>query len=477
MQIVTPGGFPTPVPKNLIVIPIFRTKARHALEETVVLVYVRDVDADFEWMVPFSHPDAAVVDRTEFFRWLLSSIPTIYTSQLMDLLRGLPEFSHSALGSKMHDMSVLEMGLADETTLLMPIDIGYTIPRGYTTETMPVTSVPLERLMAVYSEYGKIVQMAAKVHRETLASPQYQVVLNECDFIDHIVTPNLVDVERNGLAIDRDEFLKHFNENAINPMMPNLVHTRYNVYTTTGRPSNAYAGVNYAALNTTDESRKSFISKYDDSILVSMDYEAFHIHLIAKLIGYVFPPKIDSIHEHFGRMYFRVAGNMTPLTDEEYASSKQKTFENLYSEGRPGTGIQFFDKVYGYIDAMWRDFKRDGDITIDIHPVWKRSLNLLSIQKPSPSKLFNYIIQKAETTIAMTALDGINKHLKEHNHQSTVVLYTYDSFLIDYTMRDGNMLLRDLISIAECDGQFPIRISYGVNYKDIKDVTHNLTLK
>jgi len=35
---------------------------------------------------------------------------------------------------------------------------------------------------------------------------------------------------------------------------------KYNPYTITGRPSNAWRGVNYAALNKTDGSRKSFIS-------------------------------------------------------------------------------------------------------------------------------------------------------------------------------------------------------------------------
>ena len=100
------------------------------------------------------------------------------------------------------------------------------------------------------------------------------------------------------------------------------VLTNYNQYTTTGRPSNAHGGINYAALNKTDDSRTSFVSRYEDGKLVNIDFKSYHLFLIAEHIGMELP---DDPHTMLGQQYF----NTLQLTPEQYEKSKTITFKNV----------------------------------------------------------------------------------------------------------------------------------------------------
>jgi hypothetical protein len=103
--------------------------------------------------------------------------------------------------------------------------------------------------------------------------------------------------------------------------MPELVnndrvYSQYNYYTMTGRPSNAYRGFNFAAMNKEDGTRTAFCSRFENGALVEMDFDSYHVRLIARLIGYDLPT--SSIHDYLGRFYFGV----TELTEEQRAIQK-----------------------------------------------------------------------------------------------------------------------------------------------------------
>ena len=51
--------------------------------------------------------------------------------------------------------------------------------------------------------------------------------------------------------------------------------------------------------------------------------------------------------------------------------------------------------------------------------------------------------------------------------RSKLVLYNYDSFLIDYCPSDGKDLLLEFVKIVEAGGQYPVRIKYGENYEQM----------
>ena len=55
-----------------------------------------------------------------------------------------------------------------------------------------------------------------------------------------------------------------------------------------------------------------------------MDYDAFHLRLIAKIINYKTPS--ESFHKYLGKQYFK----SDKLTSEQYSESKKITFRILY---------------------------------------------------------------------------------------------------------------------------------------------------
>ena len=128
-------------------------------------------------------------------------------------------------------------------------------------------------------------------------------------------------IERTGLQIDYNKFTEKFKANGI---VNNKAYTEYNIYTTTGRPSNKFGGVNYAALNKEDGCRESFVSRFEQGSLLEMDFDAYHPRLIADIIGYELPE--GSIHEYFARQYF----GKEEISEQEYEDSKKITFRLLY---------------------------------------------------------------------------------------------------------------------------------------------------
>ena len=119
-----------------------------------------------------------------------------------------------------------------------------------------------------------------------------------------------------------------------------MVYSEYNPYTATGCPSNRFGGLNFAALNKKDGSRKKFISRYGkEGMLVEMDYDAYHLRLIGEVVDYQFPK--GSVHSHMAKLY-----------GVDYDEAKGLSFQYLYGH-IPDDVIKtnpFFAKVQTYID-------------------------------------------------------------------------------------------------------------------------------
>jgi ABC-type transport system substrate-binding protein len=50
-------------------------------------------------------------------------------------------------------------------------------------------------------------------------------------------------------------------------------------------------------------------------------------------------------------------------------------------------------------------------------------------------------------------------------------LYNYDAFLFDFNPEDGLDFLNVIKETIESDGKYPVKISKGVNYHDMQDIT------
>jgi hypothetical protein len=224
-------------------------------------------------------------------------------------------------------------------------------------------------------------------------------------------------------------------------------YTEYNPCTLTGRPSNKFGGINYAALNKTDGTRRRFISRFEGGFLIEFDFQAFHINLIAKILKYSFP---EDPYTYLAKEFF----NTSEPTDEQIRSSKELTFQQVYGGVRPEyRQIEFFSKL----DLLLKRIEmknREG------------SVKTLLFKKPIKStdnhiKTFNYLLQNLETEINSTVMSELHNYLSDK--RSKLVLYTYDSFLFDYSPEDGRQIIRDMKKILDKTG-INSRIKVGKDY-------------
>lgn len=223
-------------------------------------------------------------------------------------------------------------------------------------------------------------------------------------------------IERNGLRVNKTEFEKHFH-----PIEHDFVYTQYNLKTTTTRPSNKFNGVNYAALNKENGCRKSFIPRND--IFIEIDISAFHPNLVANLIDYSFPT--NEIHEHFAELY-----------KVDYQKAKELTFKQLYGGVFDQyKNLEFFKRVNSLVEKNWKQFNNSGQVIVPISGYCLKKENLGEM---NPQKLFNYLLQGYETAQNILILWEMMRIFTNKN--TKLVLYTYDSFLLDVDETETEVL-------------------------------------
>lgn len=267
---------------------------------------------------------------------------------------------------------------------------------------------------------------------------------------NNVMSDGLWKIESGGMMVDPQKFKEYFPEKIISPLK--YVYTEYNLFTSTGRPSNRFGGINFAALNKTDGSREPFISRYGkQGKLITMDYSAYHPHLIAQLINYNLP---DDVYSYLGRYYY----SKENLTEDEILGSKLTTFQLLYGHiPDKYLHIPYFKKINEYIHHRWDHFMKYGYVDT---PVFKRRITKTKLKEPSPAKLFNYIIQASETEYNMEMLTNINVYC--NNKLIKPILYTYDSLLFDIHL-DEYLQLSEVKKIMSCE-KFPIKCYCGDDY-------------
>ncbi len=231
------------------------------------------------------------------------------------------------------------------------------------------------------------------------------------------------------------------------------LYSNYNLTTSTGRPSNAFGTVNFAALN--NAQRRAFVPKND--LLVEYDYDAYHLRLIGDFIGYKFPQA--SVHEYLASFY-----------GSTYEESKQITFKLLYGgiSDKITKSIPFFRKIKDYINEKWSEYNLNKFVSTDIY---NRKLTQNNHQDMNRNKLFNYLIQAYETERNIKTIIELQKYL--YDKHSTLVLYGYDSFTLDFNKKDGVDLLKQVKKILE-QKRYSTKVKAGVNLGEMNSITERL---
>ena len=283
-------------------------------------------------------------------------------------------------------------------------------------------------LIPISKHYEKWENIYERTIKKFVGSKFYKVN----DFLNGPFTEVFHQIEKNGIGIEPRKFNKHFEVTwKDNSIYGNTVFTQYNLYNLTTRPSNAFNGVNFAALPK-GVARESF--EPNNNIFVEFDYSAYHPRIIAKMIDYEFT----------GEPYDEVP--------------KEIMFQNIYGGIRDEYAwFPFFSKLNGWLDEKYKEFKSYMGLKIaGDHVIQHRY-----IKDPNKNKILSYLIQSYETYYNVLALERILKLLD--GKKTKIVLYTYDSILLDVDKSEIKKLLPIIKQELEADG-FPTRMSVGENY-------------
>ena len=401
--------------KESIILPIEQDSNLHPQKSKLSLLYVNTFDD--EYVLPINHNECLNIDLPN-----LKTKNKVYTLDRKKLLHflDLDNVVDVSMMSYMRTGKVLELDNLNTNAhdfLNMKFykkkNINTVIPVLKHIEKCRKISTMLQNNIEKYSEYVNV------------------------SYNDEILN-NLSFIEKNGLMTTEGK-----------------VFSEYNLYTSTGRPSNRFGGINFAALNKKDGSRKKFISRFKNGVLVEMDFDAYHLRLIADKIGYDLPK--GSVHEHMAQFY-----------GVDYEEAKRLSFQYLYGF-IPEDVIQinpYFSKVHDYIEGLWNIYKNDDFVESDIY---KRRIYKENLLDMNANKLFNYTIQLMETENNMKVLSALIPEIR--GYKSKLILYSYDSFLLDFNIEDGLDYLMKVKNILEQDKKYPVKVSWGLNYHDMEDIT------
>jgi hypothetical protein len=235
-------------------------------------------------------------------------------------------------------------------------------------------------------------------------------------------------------------------------------YSNYNMYTLTGRPSNTFGGINFAALPKEDGTRKQIVSRHESGMLIEFDYDAYHLRLLGNILDYKF--QFDkSLHQYFADEVYHCT----------YEEAKTKSFQILYGnlpidEKRN----PFFYGVDRLAHAIQDEFSKHKCFKSHIY---KKPFGMGNVIDVNKNKLLNYYTQSYETERNMEVIGRIQYYLREK--KTKMILYTYDSFLFDFDIKEGLDIIKELKQISEVDS-FPVRVKAGADYDSLKDITARL---
>ena len=402
--------------QDSIVIPISSDTNKHAVEDELCLLYVQMMSGE-EFILPFNHSETLNIDIPN-----LDSKTKKYTYDKKKL-------THFISLDNVIDVNLSHYMKTNQPLVVDDIETSahYFFNMKHYKKRNINKVIPILKHLEYCRNLSKILREVIEEARDSDNMSYNNEVLD-----------NLSYIEQNGIQTES-----------------NLVYSEYNIYTSTGRPSNRFGGTNFAALNKKDGSRKPYVSRFKSGVLVEMDYDAYHLRLIGDRIGYEFPQ--GSVHEHMAKFY-----------GCDYEESKQKSFQYLYgfipyevSQINP-----FFCRVDDYIKELWNSYKSKDFILSDIYSKRIYRNNLTDM---NANKVFNYTIQLMETENNMKVLSELIPKIQDY--KSKLILYSYDSFLLDFNMEDGLDYLKEVKEVLEQKGKYPVKVSWGLNYHEMKDIT------
>jgi hypothetical protein len=401
----------------------------HPKLSSLSLIYVRDLAAHKGYMLCLNHSESFTLDKQEVRNWLLANTDRMFVLDKKEALY------HFAYPDKLYDINFIE--LVDLTEALDNKCISFF----YTKH----TNIPnVNALIPISKHYEECENIFSAV---LPAIRKFRSDNASYAFNNGPLTRVFHEIESQGIKVDKQCFIDCYGADLKYPefnISKGKIYSQYNLYTTTGRPSNTYNSINFAALNKNDGERLCYIPTNDK--FVEFDIQGYHPRILGNMVGFEF---LNT------RSVYETLSTVLEVTPQE---AKELTFKQLYggvwSEYR---NKPFFKDIVALTDSIWDEYQYNGQ-----YPTRNRVFEL--DKDMTQSKLLNYIIQSHETANNVMMLDNILNYLKDK--KTKLVLYTYDAFLFDYSEDDGKQLLIDIKNMIH----YPINIKQGKSYHGLKKI-------
>ena len=411
-----------------IVIPIYSDNYLHHLhkENHLSLLYVKKLGQKSK-VLTFNHVDSLSIDSIDFLK------DEVLLTPLKKKLLKLYPFK------KVHDMNMLHWWIKNKP---MNLDIKIN-----TIDILNNRFFNLKHINSVIPIY-KHLEYCNKVAQQIEQLWKNKDKIKFDDYLLYNTEAILAyySVERKGIKVS-DDVCDVFDNRVKKHISNKKLYSDYFLNTTTGRPSNSFGSVNFAAME--PEKRQTILA--DNDLLVEYDYDAYHLRIIADLVGYKFPE--GSVHEYLAGWY-----------GVDYKESKAITFKILYGgiSNDIANKVPFFKKVRHFISLQWKLFNQQKYVQTYIY---NRRIISSNLEDMNANKVFNYLIQAHETELNIKTIIELQRYLLDK--KTDLVLYGYDSFLFDFSKQDGEHILYNLKKILERNGH-PVKLKQGYNYQEIK---------
>jgi len=403
------------------------------------LIYIRPITAKKGYIVSINHTESFSLDFENVRNLIVSAVKNIYTSDVKKILYFLNIRKKCNCIKTMYFLKTGEVFKQNKYDTVAH-NFYYSNYRDIKNinNIIPI-SKHYEKYENIYSSF--------KIDTDLIKEKYYTFYSTFANYV-------FMEIEKNGLTVN-EEFMRLVNlKNPEFSVRGNKIYTNYNMFTSAGRPSNAFNSLNFTSFPKKGEVRRNILGSND--YLVEYDYSSYHIKILANMIGYEFPEQ--DVHSFLGKYYFE----KDKLSTQEYEESKQLTFKLLYTDSinEAVKNIPFFSEIKDFRDKLWETYEKDGYIRTHITG---RPINNIE----NKNQLLPYLMQFYETERNILIIKELLDYLKDK--KTKMVLYTYDSFLFDYSKKDGKILLETIENILSQEN-YPVSIKYGNNYSNMNNL-------
>ena len=391
------------------------------------LIYIRSLTEHKGYILCLDHNESFSLDKQQVFDWINTNTDKLWVLDKKEAMYWYPD------GDKLFDINFIKQPDLTEALSIPATTFYYSkhINYPHTNRLIPISKH--------YEENERVFDVVLPIIQDYRASNVAYA------FNNGPLTRVFHEIESQGIKVDKQCFIDCYGNDLRYPefnLAKGKIYSQYNLYTTTGRPSNTYNSINFAALNKNNGERMCYRPTNDK--FIEFDIQGYHPRLIGDMIDFNFGDKNT----------YEMLGESLGVTQQE---AKELTFKQLYGGVWAEYKDQpFFKDIVTLTDSIWDEYQYGGQYATQ-NRVFVRD------EEMTPSKLLNYVIQSAETSTNVMLLDGILRLLR--GRKTKLVLYTYDAFLFDFANEDKELLteIKDII-------HYPINIKQGNTYHGLTKI-------